>query len=168
MSSELVPVRKRTLTKIEFAELADVAPEVEWLANITNVKTRRAYKVDVSEFSSFSGLTDPVQLRTVTRAPVIAWREDMEARFLSPASVRRKLSALSSLFDPLCERNAVLGNPVDGVKRPLSNNNVHVNTRVWPFVLYGIVLVVVSRSVRVSALPWVSYTNVLVRPGVTI
>jgi site-specific recombinase XerC len=33
-----------------------------------------------------------------------------------------KLSALSSLFDYLCERNAVLGNPVDGVKRPASNN----------------------------------------------
>jgi hypothetical protein len=23
----------------------------------------------------------------------------------------------------LCERNAVLGNPVDGVKRPMANNN---------------------------------------------
>jgi integrase/recombinase XerD len=38
-------------------------------------------------------------------------------------SIRRKLSALSSLFDYLCERNAVLGNPVDGVKRPCTNNN---------------------------------------------
>jgi hypothetical protein len=33
------------------------------------------------------------------------------------------LSALSSIFDYLCERNAVLGNTVDGVKRPASNNN---------------------------------------------
>ena len=32
-------------------------------------------------------------------------------------------SALSSLFDYLCERNAVAGNPVDGVKRPLANGN---------------------------------------------
>src|SRR5580692_11885810 len=47
----------------------------------------------------------------------------MEARQLATASIRRKLSALSSLFDYLCERNAVLGNPVDGVKRPASNNN---------------------------------------------
>ncbi|MEO8631246.1 MAG: tyrosine-type recombinase/integrase [Betaproteobacteria bacterium] len=39
------------------------------------------------------------------------------------ASVRRKLSALSSLFDYLCERNAVGGNPVDGVKRPMANGN---------------------------------------------
>jgi integrase/recombinase XerD len=31
--------------------------------------------------------------------------------------------ALSSLFDYLCERNAVAGNPVDGVKRPMANGN---------------------------------------------
>jgi integrase/recombinase XerD len=30
---------------------------------------------------------------------------------------------LSSLFDYLCERNAVVGNPVDGVKRPMANGN---------------------------------------------
>jgi len=42
---------------------------------------------------------------------------------LSPASIQRKLSALSSLFDYLCEHNAVCGNPVDGVKRPMANGN---------------------------------------------
>jgi integrase/recombinase XerD len=36
----------------------------------------------------------------------------------SSATVRRKLSALSSLFDYLCEKNAVTHNPVKGVKRP--------------------------------------------------
>jgi integrase/recombinase XerD len=39
---------------------------------------------------------------------------------LSGASIRRKLSALSSLFDYLCERNAAVGNPVDSVKRSAS------------------------------------------------
>jgi integrase/recombinase XerD len=100
-----------------------VPPELEWLANITNPKTRRAYKNDVTEFSAFTGLRNPVELRTVTRAHVIAWRKHLEARALSPASIRRKLSALSALFDYLCERNAVSGNPVDGVKRPLANGN---------------------------------------------
>jgi hypothetical protein len=33
-----------------------VPPELEWLANITNPKTRRAYRIDVSEFSAFTGL----------------------------------------------------------------------------------------------------------------
>jgi len=30
---------------------------------------------------------------------------------------------MSSLFDYLCERNAVSGNPGDGVKRPMANGN---------------------------------------------
>jgi integrase/recombinase XerD len=123
MADDLTLVTKRILTTAQYGALADVPPELEWLANIVNRKTRRAYKNDVAEFSAFTGLTEPTQLRTVTRAHVIAWRKSMEARALSPASVRRKLSALSALFDYLCERNAVAGNPVDGVKRPIANNN---------------------------------------------
>jgi site-specific recombinase XerD len=114
---------QRTLTLVQFGQLADVPAELEWLANITNSKTRRAYKIDVGEFSAFAGLQGPTQFRVVTRAHVIAWRKDLESRGLSPASIRRKLSALSSLFDYLCERNAVAGNPVDGVKRPAANGN---------------------------------------------
>ena len=52
-------------------------PEIEWLANITNRKTRRAYKNDVMS-SAFTGLRNPVELRTVTRAHVIAWRKDLK------------------------------------------------------------------------------------------
>jgi integrase/recombinase XerD len=77
----------------------------------------------VQEFVVFSGLHEPAALRTVTRAHIIAWRTSLEARELSPASIRRKLSALSSLFDYLCERNAVPVNPADGVKRPMANGN---------------------------------------------
>ena len=123
MSTKLLPQGEPGMTPAQYQALADVPPEIEWLANITNRKTRRAYKVDVTEFSRFTGLAEPSQLRTITRAHVIAWRKDIESRHLSPASVRRKLSALSSLFDYLCERNAVLGNPVDGVKRPAANGN---------------------------------------------
>jgi len=39
-------------------------------------------------------------------------------RKLAGSTVRRKLAALSSLFEHLCERNAVETNPVKGVKRP--------------------------------------------------
>src|SRR5437762_1340636 len=38
-----------------------------------------------------------------------------------PTTIQRKLAALSSLFAYLCEQNAALHNPVDGVKRPKSN-----------------------------------------------
>jgi integrase/recombinase XerD len=124
VANELVSINsERSLTSEQYRDLADVPPELEWLANITNAKTRRAYKVDVAEFITFTNLKDHSALRTVARAHVIAWRKDMETRQLAPTSIRRKLSALSSLFDYLCERNAVVGNPVDGVKRPASNNN---------------------------------------------
>lgn len=52
------------------------------------------------------------------RSHLIAWRKDLEFAALEPATIRRKLSATGSLFDFLCERNAVPFNPVDGVKRP--------------------------------------------------
>ena len=120
---DLVPLKKHSLTRAQFEQLADVPPEEEWLANITNLKTRRAYKEDVREFIAFTALQDYMGLRSVGRSHVIAWRKDMERRGLAPSTVRRKLSALSSLFDYLCERNAVTGNPVDGVKRPMANGN---------------------------------------------
>ena len=121
--SELVPLYRGGLTAVQVAHLAEVPPELEWLANLTNEKTRRAYTIDVREFSEFLGLRKPEEFRTVTRAHVIAWRETLERRDLSPPTIRRKLSALSSLFEYLCERNAVAGNPVDGVKRPMANSN---------------------------------------------
>jgi integrase/recombinase XerD len=120
---DLVPDKTRSLRRAQFSKLADVPPEEEWLANIGNEKTKRAYKNDVREFTRYSGLGDYDELRAVVRSHVIAWRKDMERRKLKPASIRRKLSALSSLFDYLCERNAAMGNPVDGVKRPMANGN---------------------------------------------
>ena len=120
---ELVPIDKDSLTPAQFQKLAEVPPELEWLANLTNEKTRLAYRLDVREFSDFLGLRKPEEFRAVTRAHVIAWRETLERRALAPPTIRRKLSALSSLFEYLCENNAVAGNPVDGVKRPMVNSN---------------------------------------------
>ncbi len=119
----LLPAIRSQLTPEQFTDLADVPPEIEWLANITNDKTRRAYRSDVEEFILFTGVREPAGLRSVARAHVIAWRKYLEAGKLADASIRRKLSALSSLFEYLCERNAVAGNPVDGVKRPMANGN---------------------------------------------
>jgi integrase/recombinase XerD len=66
----------------------------------------------VREFIAYAGLRDYASLRSIARSHIIHWRKDMEKRALSPATIRRKLSALSSLFDYLCERNAAVGNPV--------------------------------------------------------
>lgn len=116
--NSLTPATHDSLSVAQFDRLTDVPAELEWLANITNEKRRRAYKCDVTEFSQYVGLRKPEEFRTVTRAHVIAWRETSEVRALSAPTIRRKLAALSSLYAYLCERNAVAGNPVDGVKRP--------------------------------------------------
>jgi site-specific recombinase XerD len=120
---DLIALERRNLTAAEFQGLAEVPPELEWFANITNEQTRRAYKNDVTEFSTFAGIQAPEEMRLITRAHVIAWRAQLEARELSPSTVRRKLSAISSLFDHLCEKNAVTHNPVNGVNRPMANSN---------------------------------------------
>ena len=108
----------RLLTAAEFQKLADVPPEIEWFANITNPSTRRAYQNAIEDFMRFTGINRPEEFRTVTRAHVIAWRDDLTNRALGGATVRHRLAALSSLFEYLCDKNAVTHNPVKGVKRP--------------------------------------------------
>ena len=108
----------RILTAPEFHQLAQVPPAAEWFANIDSANTRRAYRNDLQEFMGFVGITAPEEFRLVSRAHVLAWRQDLERRQLAGSTLRRKLAALSSLFEYLCEQNAVATNPVDGVKRP--------------------------------------------------
>jgi site-specific recombinase XerD len=114
---------ERLLTKAEFQGLKNVPPEIEWFANIENKNTRRAYQNDLKSFMSFVGIEKPEEFRTVNRAHVIAWRKELERKALAPATVRRKLSALSDLFDHLCESNSITHNPVKGVSRPKEGSN---------------------------------------------
>lgn len=77
----------------------------------------------LTSFMRFVGIRRPEDFRTVARAHAIAWRKTLEKRKLAPATVRRKLSALSDLYDYLCEKNAVPDNPVHGVERPKEGAN---------------------------------------------
>jgi integrase/recombinase XerD len=122
LPTKILP-NERLLTAEQFHRLADVPPEVEWFRNIRNRSTRRAYENAVGDFMRFTGIVRPEEFRTVTRALVIAWRDDLAGRTLGDrglggSTVRHRLAALSSLFEYLCEKNAVTHNPVKGVKRP--------------------------------------------------
>jgi len=110
----------RLLTAERFQRLADVPPEIEWFANLGNAATRRAYQNALQDFMRFTGIARPDEFRSVTRAHVIAWRDELAQRepALSSQTLRHRLAALSSLFEYLCEKNAVTHNPVKGVKRP--------------------------------------------------
>ena len=108
----------RLLTAAEFHRLADVPPEVEWFANISNLNSRRAYKNAVGDFICFAGIERPEEFRTVTRAHIIAWRDELARRGLGGSTIRHRLASLASLFEFLCDKNAVTHNPVKGVERP--------------------------------------------------
>ena len=108
----------RLLTAAEFQKLADVPPEVEWFANLSNAGTRRAYQHAIGDFMGFTGIVRPEEFRIVTRAHFIAWRDELRQRELGGATIRHRLASLASLFEYLCEKNAVTHNPVKGVERP--------------------------------------------------
>src|SRR5271170_386444 len=98
---------ERLLTAAEFHRLAEVPPEIEWFANIRNRSTRRAYENAIRDFMRFTGIARPEEFRTVTRAHIIAWRDDLVRRGLRGSTIRHRLASLASLFEYLCERNAV-------------------------------------------------------------
>lgn len=60
------PEGKR-LGRAEFQGLSDMPPELEWFANLDNPRTRRAYRLDVRDFTS-AGVERPEEMRQVTRA----------------------------------------------------------------------------------------------------
>ena len=119
----IAPSSAPLLTREDFHVLAAIPPEVEWFADIQNPNTRAAYRSDVSQFMAFVGLQRAEEFRMVARAHVIAWRKQLAAQKLAAASIRRKLSAVGSLFRYLCEQNAIIHNPCDGVSRPKEGAN---------------------------------------------
>ena len=112
------------LTAAEFQQLANIPPETEWFKNLKNDHTKRAYKAAIRDFVRFAGIDRAEKFRLVTRAHVIAWRDDLVSRLsqngrpFRKVTVRHRITALSSLYNYLCNKNAVLHNPCLGVKRP--------------------------------------------------
>ena len=72
-------------------------PEVEWIANLVNPRTRRAYWRDILDFIRFASMRQPGELARVVRVQVIAWRQSLQVRALSPAKIRRNLAAPTAL-----------------------------------------------------------------------
>src|SRR5271170_3105300 len=87
LPTEILPA-DRLLTAAEFQKLSDVPREVEWFANISNRHTRRAYENAVKDFMRFAGIFRPEELRTVTRAHLTAWRDELRRRGLGGATIQ--------------------------------------------------------------------------------
>ena len=134
MSDQLptqVTTGNRLLTAAEFHRLSDVPPEVEWFANLSNPSTRRAYENAIRDFMRFTGIARPEEFRTVTRAHIIAWRDALAQRALGGSTIRHRLASLASLFEYLCDKNAVTHNPVKGVERPRTESGEGKTAGPW-------------------------------------
>jgi len=96
-----------------------------WLGNRRlSAHTRAAYRRDVQQFLGWCGTRGLDPLRA-SFLHVNAYARDLEStvdsrtgRVLAPASVARKLSALSSWYGFLVRLEAVASNPVGGADRP--------------------------------------------------
>jgi hypothetical protein len=68
LPTQIAPA-ERLLTAAEYRRLAEVPPEAEWFANITNPNSKRAYEAAVGDFIRLAGVENPKEssTRTITR-----------------------------------------------------------------------------------------------------
>lgn len=98
--------------------LSSIPEESVWLKNFVSPRTRQTYLNAVREFIGFHSITDPEELREIDQAHVIVWRDFLIESGASPKTIHNRISAVSSMFKHLCERQAAKRNPTTGVRRP--------------------------------------------------
>jgi integrase/recombinase XerD len=103
-------------------DLLKAIPEEElWLQSQQSPGTRLGYRSDVLQFMGFLQIRTTKELRLVDRGAVIAWKRQLEIAGTKPATVRRKLAALSSLFSHLVHHHILPLNPCREIRRPRIN-----------------------------------------------
>jgi len=98
-----------------------IPEETLWLEALRSPQRRQAYRNDVAGSMTFLGISTPQDLRKVARPVVIAVRWDLERANVQPATIRRKLAALSSLFTHLVGRQVVQDNSCRETQRSSVN-----------------------------------------------
>jgi integrase/recombinase XerD len=93
-----------------------------WLIRTPSPHTRRAYRLDLDQFMQHSGIQPDAweQLAVIRPEHVSRWRERLAAAGMTNSSIRRKLTALRSLFSYLQTYGYSGANPAHGkfVKAP--------------------------------------------------
>ena len=90
---------ERLLTAAEFHRLAEVPPEFEWFANLTNPSTKRAYEKAVGDFMRFAGIvSSPASVSLPGAASRSrAWWSPSAGVRPSPLSARGRFTPLTGL-----------------------------------------------------------------------
>ena len=112
---------KNQNTKLEI--INQVPEELLWINNFNSKRSRQTYQIATKKFIEFFKIKTPEELRTITHAHIIAFKNHLQESEQSPRSVNNRLSALSSLFNHLMEQQIVFINPVQSVKRMRINND---------------------------------------------
>lgn len=116
----LVPTRQPGALAM-LQRLQAIPEERLWLEAHESPHTRAAYRTDVAAFMAFLGITTTDELRQVDRGAVLAWKRQLERAGAKPATIRRKLAALSSLFAHLVHHQVLRYNPCREIRRPPAN-----------------------------------------------
>lgn len=103
-----------------------------WLANRRlSEHTRAAYRRDVATWLAWCAERNVEPLKA-TFLDVNAYARGLEATPLTPSTVARKLSGLSSWYSFLLKIRAVQANPVDGADRPYVDRDHSVTVGLTP------------------------------------
>ena len=112
---------KNQNTKLEI--INQVPEELLWINNFNSKRSRQTYQIATRQFISFLKIKTPEELRTITHAHIIAFKNHLQENEQNPKTINNRLSALSSLFNHLIEHQVVVINPVQAVKRMRINTD---------------------------------------------
>ena len=102
-------------------QIISIPEESIWLSNFISKDTQKTYKNAVLNFLGFASIENLEQLRSISQAHILAWRDHLIQSGSSNRTVNNRMASLSSLFNHLCEKQIVSTNPVKGLKRPKVN-----------------------------------------------
>ena len=113
-------LEQRQTTSLDLAGDADKLAAA-WLIGYSP-KTRAAYLADLKDFAAFcrEHELDPL---SVHRSHVDAYKATLEERGLAPATIARRLSALSGFYEYAVDEELIARSPVARVKRPKVGND---------------------------------------------
>ncbi|MCK5708146.1 MAG: tyrosine-type recombinase/integrase [Candidatus Aureabacteria bacterium] len=102
----------------DFKAHHEIIRKTGWLALIGNPKTKKAYLFDVIDFIFSSEINSIKELCNVSTHHLEKWKKILNEKNISPSTIRRKLSSISSLMDHLQSNDFIDHNPVKKVMRP--------------------------------------------------
>jgi integrase/recombinase XerD len=118
----IIPTQSLTLvnesTEPAVASLAEQIAKAcqAWLAKSPSRDTRSNYERDIKQFLEFTGISgdEPQKLAGIRPEHVSGWRDHLAAKELTNSSIRRKMTALRSLFSYLQTYGYTGTNPAHG------------------------------------------------------